>query len=161
MLKFTFLLFIISVGLGICSVSNAAIKDLSGYVYSENAGWISLNCENTNSCDTVDYMVTKDDSGSLLGYGFSQNGQWIKFNPNFGGVTVKNDGSVSGWAYSEKREWVRIDYVKNISIDNSQKENTAVENIISEDYIANLSTMSLLNSLCNKFLSINWCNNIK
>ena len=43
----------------------AANQELSGYIYSETAGWISLNCSNTNSCNTVDYKVTKDSNGKL------------------------------------------------------------------------------------------------
>ncbi|MHC4666287.1 MAG: hypothetical protein ACYS9T_10085, partial [Planctomycetota bacterium] len=30
---------------------------LTGYVWAENIGWMSLACENTSSCGTVDYGV--------------------------------------------------------------------------------------------------------
>lgn len=39
----------------------------SGYAYGPNIGWISLNCDNTSTCDTVDYKVTTEWSETVNG----------------------------------------------------------------------------------------------
>jgi len=33
--------------------------ELFGFAWSDNAGWISLNCISTNSCASVNYKVYK------------------------------------------------------------------------------------------------------
>ncbi len=129
---------LILLSLGTFSIAGAVSQELSGYIYSETAGWISLSCVNTNSCSTVDYKVITDDSGKFFGYGYSQNSGWINFNPNYGGVGVASDNLLSGWAYSEKLEWVRFDGAKIV-------------------YLNELRNITDLNSLCNKFLSAEEC----
>src|SRR6266702_8809426 len=41
---------------------------LAGYLWSENAGWVSLSCANTGSCARVDYGVRNDGAGALSGF---------------------------------------------------------------------------------------------
>ena len=45
-----------------------ASDKLLGWIWAENIGWISLSCENTSSCDTVNYGVTNNGNGNLSGY---------------------------------------------------------------------------------------------
>jgi hypothetical protein len=57
--------------------------DLSGYAWSSNIGWISLNCLNDSNCATSDYKVTVNADRTVTGYAWSSNIGWIKF----GGLT--------------------------------------------------------------------------
>jgi hypothetical protein len=52
---------------------------LTGYAWAENIGWVSLSCENTYSCGTVDYGIANDGSGKLSGYAWGENVGWISF----------------------------------------------------------------------------------
>ena len=38
---------------------------LSGYLWSETIGWVSLSCLNQSTCGTRDYGVTNDGAGNL------------------------------------------------------------------------------------------------
>lgn len=54
---------------------------LQGYIWSNNIGWISLNCANRGSCSTSNYSVVIDHkTGQLSGYGWSSNIGWVSFN---------------------------------------------------------------------------------
>ncbi|MHC4659081.1 MAG: hypothetical protein ACYS83_07890 [Planctomycetota bacterium] len=89
---------------------------LTGYVWAENIGWISLSCENTASCGTVNYGVINDGSGNLSGYAWSENAGWISFScENTGscgtvdyGVTIEVDGNFSGYAWGENIGWINF-----------------------------------------------------
>ena len=81
---------------------------LIGYVWAENIGWISLSCENTASCGTVNYSVINDGSGNLTGYAWGQNVGWINVNPTNGGVTIDADGNFDGWAWGENIGWINF-----------------------------------------------------
>ena len=54
--------------------------DFSGYAWSDNIGWISFNCTNTNSCATSDYGVDVDQNGEMSGYAWRDNIGWVSFN---------------------------------------------------------------------------------
>ena len=95
-------------------------SELSGYVYTDDAGLISLNCQNTNSCDRINYRVSADNNGKLSGWGYSQESGWIDFNPKYGGASVSADNSVSGWVFAENNNWVNIASMKIISLDDLQ-----------------------------------------
>ncbi|MCX6722540.1 MAG: hypothetical protein NT094_00540 [Candidatus Staskawiczbacteria bacterium] len=155
--KIFFLLFILILAFGFLNSAKAESKTLAGYVYSETAGWISLSCENTNSCNIIDYKVVEDNSRKLSGYGWAQNGGWVNFNPNFGGVNVNYDGVLSGWAYSENNNWLNFDKAKNISAGDLQNEITKAQDLFSSNNLTDDSVASLLNSLCSKFLSNSEC----
>jgi len=54
-------------------------QSASGWLWSANSGWISLSCENTSSCASVDYGVVNDGEGQLSGYAWSPTIGWISF----------------------------------------------------------------------------------
>ncbi|OQX00621.1 hypothetical protein BWK69_01060 [Candidatus Parcubacteria bacterium A4] len=56
-------------------------KNVFGWAWSENVGWLSFNCLNQNSCATVNYGVNIGDDGTMSGYAWSENIGWIKFDP--------------------------------------------------------------------------------
>jgi len=93
--------------------------ELSGWAWSENIGWVSLNCRNGGNCeggqDAVDYKVMIDSSGNLSGYGWSSNIGWLSFNRTGSGGTgnppqadigngsgaiarINGNGEIVGWA---------------------------------------------------------------
>jgi len=85
-------------------------KELSGYAWSSNIGWISMNCSNTGTCGTGNYGVTlNEETGNLTGHAWSSNIGWLQFgglsgfptgsstqaiNANISSTT----DSMSGWA---------------------------------------------------------------
>ena len=86
-------------------------ENVNGYAWSENIGWISFNCLNTDACGLVDYGVNIDsDSGFFSGYAWSEHIGWVHFAPiasrddpypsePFGIATLNFDtGQVTGWA---------------------------------------------------------------
>ena len=86
-----------------------------GWLWSANTGWISLNCENTDSCGTVQYGVAYDGLGRLSGYAWSPNIGWISFscadsdtcNDVAYGVGFDLDtGEMNGYAYAANAGWV-------------------------------------------------------
>ena len=145
---------------GISFSVQASNQKLSGYIYSKNAGWISLNCSNTASCAKIDYSASVDASGKVFGYGFSQSGGWINFNPTYGGISIDSANGLSGWAFAEKSGWVRIDGVKTISASDLQNQIAAAKGLINSNNLSSASTMSVLNSLCLRFLPKSDCDKI-
>ena len=88
---------------------------LTGYMWSENVGWISLSCLNTSSCGTASYGVTNDTAGHLSGYAWSENAGWISFScrntsscgtTSYGVVIDHTTGDFSGRAWGENIGWV-------------------------------------------------------
>lgn len=88
---------------------NVFDNKLTGYVWSENLGWISLNCENNDSCATVEYGVANDGGGNLSGYAWGENIGWVNFAPTNGGVSIDADGIFSGYAWGENIGWMVFD----------------------------------------------------
>ncbi|HET8581401.1 MAG TPA: hypothetical protein VFL98_02955 [Candidatus Paceibacterota bacterium] len=75
---------------------------LSGYLWSDTIGWISLSCTNTGTCGTHNYGMSMASSGALSGYGWSDSIGWVSANPSDTSVcgsqaTVSTSGSVTGW----------------------------------------------------------------
>jgi len=165
--KLFFLSAAVFLGVGLYSLASAATQDLTGYIYSENVGWISLSCQNNNSCNTVKYGVTADDNGFLCGYGFSQDGEWIKFDPKYGGVGTDSVGEISGWAFTDQRQWLRIDSVKIIAASVLKDDAASIKDaIVKSDNISTASLadsnfMDLLNKLCGQIFGSKKCSNIK
>jgi len=91
-------------------------EKLTGFIWAENIGWISLSCENTGSCGTVNYGVTNDGAGNLSGYAWSENAGWISFScdntASCGtvdyGVTIDFDGNFDGLAWGENIGWINF-----------------------------------------------------
>jgi hypothetical protein len=88
---------------------------LTGYIWAENIGWVSLSCENTVSCGTVDYGVTKDGNGNLSGYAWGENVGWISFSyantgtcgtVNYGVTIDPATGEFNGHAWGENIGWI-------------------------------------------------------
>jgi hypothetical protein len=81
--------------------------ELSGWMWGENVGWVSLSCANTGSCATVDYRITNDSCGTLTGYAHTENVGWINFAPATGGVSIDpQTGEFSGTAWGENIGWI-------------------------------------------------------
>jgi hypothetical protein len=90
------------------TASAGSQHNLSGYAWSDNIGWISLNCTSASTCGTVDYGVNADTvTGNMSGYAWSDNVGWISFNETVGcpegGCTTQpkvdtETGVVTGWA---------------------------------------------------------------
>lgn len=81
---------------------------LTGWLWSENAGWISLSCANTASCGTSFYGVANDGTGRLSGYAWAENGGWIDFAPFGGGVVIDGNGFFGGTAWGENIGWLNF-----------------------------------------------------
>lgn len=100
------LFFILALSVFVFSSSQnvkAGTQDVTGWLWSSNTGWVSMNCINTNSCGGVSYGVTQSNSGDWSGYGWSNNIGWLKFNTgcptNYGQCNTKLTASgLSGWA---------------------------------------------------------------
>jgi hypothetical protein len=89
---------------------------LSGYLWSEDTGWVSLSCLTNSTCGTTDYRVTNDGAGNLAGYAWSENTGWISFSctndadncatRNYGVTINPANGEFSGRAWSENTGWI-------------------------------------------------------
>jgi len=88
---------------------------VTGFVWGENIGWISLSCENTASCERVEFRVINDGAGNLSGFAWGENVGWINFRPRVPGdgtqygVRIGGDGRFDGWAWGENIGWIRFD----------------------------------------------------
>lgn len=81
--------------------------DLTGWIWGENVGWVSLSCLNTGSCGVASYGVTNDACGNLSGYAWAENVGWINFAPATAGVSVDpQTGGFSGMAWGENIGWI-------------------------------------------------------
>lgn len=93
-----------------------AFNKLIGFIWAENIGWISMSCENTASCSTVNYGVTNDGDGNLSGYAWAENVGWVSFScdntSSCGtvdyGVTIDANGNFDGYAWSENIGWIHL-----------------------------------------------------
>ncbi len=84
----------------------SAAVEMSGYAWSSNVGWISLNCSNDSSCGISNYKVSINPDYTLTGYAWSSNVGWIKF----GGLSGMPSGSTQASLtsdHSKLQGWVR------------------------------------------------------
>lgn len=97
------------------SGSNVIVSDaeLTGYAWSENVGWISLNCSNNSYCGTVSYKVNNDGNGNLSGWAWNEVIGWISFDSATSGssysyqvIINSSTGDFSGWAWNDKIGWI-------------------------------------------------------
>lgn len=85
-------------------VEASGTQEVRGWLWSDNIGWVSLNCLNTSTCATAAYGVTQNPDGTWTGYGWSDNIGWLDFNggcpPSAAGTCgAKMDGNnLKGWA---------------------------------------------------------------
>jgi hypothetical protein len=81
--------------------------ELTGWMWGENVGWVSLSCMNTATCSTFDYRVRNDGNGILSGYAWGENIGWINFSPATAGVRIDTStGDFNGRAWGENVGWV-------------------------------------------------------
>lgn len=94
---------------------NIVGNSIQGWLWAANTGWISLSCENTSSCGTVEYGVGYDGAGNLSGYGWSPNLGWISFSctdsSSCGSVDYSvsintGSGEMAGTAYAANAGWI-------------------------------------------------------
>lgn len=85
----------------------ASANSMTGYAWSSNIGWVSMNCSDGGTCGTNDYGVAVASNGLLSGYAWSPNVGWISFNTSdlsgcpSGTCEARLDrgaGRVYGWA---------------------------------------------------------------
>src|SRR3989344_1621323 len=62
------------------AASEITAGPLSGWMWSDTVGWISLNCADLSTCSSVSYSVQLAANGDLSGYGWSDSVGWITFN---------------------------------------------------------------------------------
>lgn len=76
---------------------------ISGYIWSDNIGWISLGCPQYISSAKVNNF-------KILGYGFSDNIGWISFSgPNYQVEIDSLSGALKGNAWSDNIGWISFD----------------------------------------------------
>lgn len=98
-------------------VANDDTGKLTGYAWGENIGWVSFSCENTNSCENVDYGVTIDlNSGQFSGKAWAENLGWINFE------------SQNQPAFMVKTLWPNSDFSGQVLIDIGGHLNLPVKN---------------------------------
>ena len=73
--------------------------NVSGWAWSDNIGWISMNCNNRGGA--VDYGVDfNENTGAMSGYAWSSNIGWI----DFSGASINlANGNITGWIHSGVR----------------------------------------------------------
>ena len=85
--------------------------ELSGWMWSENTGWISLSCKNTLTCSAVDYGVLNDGNGTLSGYAWGENVGWVNFRWDTGSPgdgAVVTDFVLGGYVYGANTGWINL-----------------------------------------------------
>ncbi len=93
--------------------------ELTGYLWGENVGWISLNCSNTNSCNSSSFKVSNNGFGNLSGYAWGETTGWVNFKSTTGNAMHKVDlvassdptyvSKFSGYSWSENYGWIQFD----------------------------------------------------
>lgn len=59
------------------AVSQTSPTNLIGYAWSENVGWVDLNCSNSDSCISNNFGIRIEADGVLSGQAWSDNIGWI------------------------------------------------------------------------------------
>jgi len=86
------------------------LRFLSGYVWSENLGWIKLGNGNGPYANTSasDWGVNID-AGALSGYAWSETAGWISFSTAQASASIdRQTGLFSGYAWSENLGWIHL-----------------------------------------------------
>lgn len=96
---------------GATVVTNGANSYLTGYVWTENAGWIKLGDGTGPYANTgpADWGVNMDAGGNLSGYAWSSHIGWVNFHATHGQVTVAaGTGRFDGYAWGENIGWIHF-----------------------------------------------------
>jgi hypothetical protein len=127
---------------------------VSGFIWGDSIGWISLNCQNTNSCSSYPYKVLNDGEGNLSGYAWGENTGWISFscenvetnncnsNNNSRVKINPENGEFSGYAWSENFGWILFDCA-------------SVNSCVKTTWRKNNQTSSSTNGFLSSFLPLN------
>ena len=98
-------------------------SQLAGFMWSEVAGWISLNCVangGANCASSGNWGIVNDGNGNLSGYAWGENTGWISFycgntgltncatNGNYRVVINPTTGQFSGFAWSQNYGWLQF-----------------------------------------------------
>jgi hypothetical protein len=67
--------------------------ELTGWLWGETIGWISLSCQNTSSCGVNDYGITNDGKGNLSGRAWGEHLGWINFRTSSGSECCSASGT--------------------------------------------------------------------
>jgi hypothetical protein len=78
---------------------------MNGYAWSDDIGWLSLGCWNTDTCGTSNYGLTIGSDGTISGYAWADNIGWVSANSSdLTGcpttpctATVDSSGNLKGW----------------------------------------------------------------
>lgn len=88
---------------------------LSGWIWSQNFGWISLgdgtpdNLVEYSNASATDYGVNRDLAGNLTGHAWSPNMGWITFEQTHGMPRIDIEtGAFSGHAWSQNFGWLTL-----------------------------------------------------
>ena len=86
------------------ALSQNSPTSLAGYAWSDNIGWIDLNCSNSGVCGGNPFGFSINGSGVLSGYAWSDNIGWISANasdlagcPSAPCTATLSNGTLSGW----------------------------------------------------------------
>jgi len=112
-----FLIYLVIVFSGAIFVHGSSTDKISGWAWSDNIGWISLNCTNT-SCASSNYGVTVNlTTGNFSGYAWSDNLGWINFAPSGPYPDTPNNSAnynsstnkVTGWVQVvSNNDWIKL-----------------------------------------------------
>ena len=115
-LKILLLVLVLLAFPGLAANAACGFHNISGYVWSGNTGWISLNCVSGGSVDyglDIDFL-SGNPTEPVTGYAWSPNLGWLDFQPNGpypaspfnsalfvrdpGGTPTTTAGRITGWA---------------------------------------------------------------
>lgn len=133
---FLFLCFIASMLICFYAVQANKNHKINGFAWSENLGWVSLNCYNDgllNKCASSDYGLDYDKaSGEVYGFAWAEHGGWLCFGkscvdadqkiaPDGKAPTARimDHGLLSGWANFValgNKGWMKLDGAKAPSV---------------------------------------------
>lgn len=83
--------------------------NLTGWVWADTIGWISLNCLDAGTCGTTDYGVYYNSTTGFEGYAWSDNVGWIDFtNATYNSGTHKIEGTATWTALGSSDGEIRF-----------------------------------------------------
>lgn len=135
---FLFLCFVASLLLCFYAVQANKNHKINGFAWSENFGWVSLNCYNDgllNKCASSDYGLDYDKaSNAVYGFAWAEHGGWLCFGkscvdadqkvaPDGKAPTARimDHGILSGWANFValgNKGWIKLDGASAPSVGN-------------------------------------------
>jgi hypothetical protein len=127
-------------------------SSVSGWLWSDNLGWISLSCTNTDSCDDQAFGVriaVLDQSLQIFeldGYAWSENAGWISFScrdsntcaaVNYRVQLDAQTGMLNGHAWSGNLGWVTLSCAATASCGNVDYGMIVTQGLASDALFAN------------------------